>query len=65
MTGPTGPRRAGERALTVVPERPRNAVGLEPRRRAELEPARQSGPAHGDTDVSRARLRGRRRSCGG
>ncbi|MCX5521690.1 nucleotide exchange factor GrpE [Streptomyces bobili] len=57
MNGPTGPDRAGERALTVVPERPRNAVGLEPRRRADLEPAPRSGPARGDTDVSRALLR--------
>ncbi|MGX1267575.1 nucleotide exchange factor GrpE [Streptomyces phaeoluteigriseus] len=57
MTGPTGTHRPGERALTVVRDRPQNAVGLEPRRRAEVEPFRQTGAARDDTDALRARLR--------
>ena len=56
MSGPTGTHRPGERALTVVRDRPQNAAGIEPRRRAELEPARQSGTARGDTDALHARL---------
>jgi molecular chaperone GrpE len=59
MTRPSDFNRPGERPLSVIRDNRRRDAGtsLEPRRRGDVEPARQTGAAVGEADGLGARLR--------
>ncbi|GHB61359.1 hypothetical protein GCM10010377_60300 [Streptomyces viridiviolaceus] len=59
MTRPSDMHRTGKNPLTLIHDDRRREPGasLEPRRRGDVEPARQTHPAVGEADALRAQLR--------